>query len=327
MELDDQLAALAAGELDDDTARALRARAAADAALARRLARHERLQELLTTWAAPPLGEDAAARIDATIDEALAALDDSPLAARAEPTGPLRAADTPDEPAAATRDGVVDMQAARERRQQRRGLPAWVPGATVAAALLAVVGTGVVAGLGGGLGGFDEATDDTLADSVTTQSAQDEAADSGLAESEAARDDAAEESMDEEEALAPAEPDDIQLAEGELLALLDRIEQSEAAATQGDGDDTAEATDDDEADGGGAGEPDACVVEALERDTAAADGREVTFLARGTYADQPAQFVVISTPVDGGERIDVLAYDPADCSLLARDEVRTSAGG
>ncbi len=322
MELDDQLAALAAGELDDATARALRARAAADAALAQRLARHERLQELLTTWDAPALGEDAAARLDAAIDEALDALDDAPLADLEPTRGPLTALPTSDAdraeaagaavPAGDAGDGVVDLAAARERRDRRRSLPAWVPGATVAAALLAVVGTGVLTGLGSS---DDAATSDTLADAPAAESA-DEAADSGLAQDDTARDDMAAESMEEEAALAPAEPDDIVLAEGELLALLDRAVAHSSEATGGS-DDTAEESD---GDAEATGEPDACVVEALERDTAEADGREVTFLARGTYAEQPAQFVVVSTPTDDGERVEVLAYDPEDCSLLARDE-------
>ena len=57
------------------------------------------------------------------------------------------------------------------------------------------------------------------------------------------------------------------------------------------------------------------MVEALERDTASADDREVELLANGTYAGRDAAFVVLRT----GDRYEVLAYDPATCDLLGRD--------
>ena len=318
MELDDQLAALAAGELDDDTARALRARAAADPALARRLARHERLQELLTTWDAPRPSAEAVARIDAALDQALADLGDGPLVERAAPTGPPAAVPmraSTDETAAGTPGPeVVDLDAARTRREQRRGLPAWLSGTAVAAALLAVVGVGVIAG--GGTGGDDS---DVMADGGTEESA-----DTGMAESLDAGDEAMDEDATAEEAapLAPTTPDDVVLAEGELLALLDA--SARAGATAQDGADDAAGADDTAEDATVTTEPDACVVEALERDTADVEGREVTFLAAGTYAGAPAQFVVVRAPQDGaGDRFEVLAYDPTDCTLLDRaDEVR-----
>ena len=328
MELDDRLAALAAGELDDDTARALRARAASDPAIARRLRRHERLQALLTTWDAPPLGEDARARLDAAVDAALADLGDGPLAERAAPRGPLAAVPEPtggdSAPAASataeSRDGgdVTDLAAARARRQQRRGLPAWLSGTAVAAGLLAVLGVGVV--VGGGLGGDDGV--DVMADSATGESADAGAADDGAASSEAMDAEAGEESA----AMAPSTPGDLAIEDGELLALLDTEPGADAAAAQdGATDDTAAG--DEEADEAEVAEedavsvePDACVVEALERDTETVDGREVTYLAAGTYAGDPAQFVVVRSPAEeGGDRYDVLAYDPADCSLLDRD--------
>lgn len=332
MELDDQLAALAAGELDDDTARALRARAAADPAVARRLARHERLEALLTDWEAPAMSDGAIARLDAALDEALEDLGDEPLAGRAAPTGPLRAADgiEHDEPAGQTTpaDGVVDLGAARARRETRRGMPAWVPAATVAAALLAVVGTGIV---GGGLfSATDEATDDSMADAPMEdgEESDDGTATTGLAESEgSAAEDMADESMQAEmaEEAAPAFRATVDLQEGDLLAL---VQPPTAAVTAQDGDSGADdtASDDEGAQGddGGADADaeavDICVAEALERDTSAADERIVWRVASGTYADQEAVFVVIRTPDDDGDRYDVLAYDPADCSLLARDD-------
>ncbi len=314
MELDDQLAALVAGELDADTARALRARAAADAALAQRLARHEHLHELLTNWDAPPMSDEAAARLDAAVDEALDALDDGPLAARLAAAGPRSAAPaaaTEPSPAAASRRGsdgeVADLAAARERRERRRSLPSWVGGATVAAALLGVVGAGVLAG---GLTSSDDSAMD-MADAPTSESAEDDAGDGFTS-----ADGAADEEMAEESALASADSFEVDLAEGELLALLDAVGSADATSTQG-GD---QAESDEAADEEAASEPAACVVEALERDTAAADGREVALVAGGTYAEQPAQFVVVRTPTDGAERLEVLAYDPTDCSLLARDE-------
>lgn len=327
MELDDQLAALAAGELDDDTARALRARAAADPAVARRLARHERLQTMLSGWEAPPLSADATARLDAAVAEALDALGDEPLVDRPAPTGPLTAVpaattdDDPEPAAAATRDGVTDLSEARRRREERRTVPGWLPGASVAAALLLVVGVGVV---GGGLfSSSDEATDDVFADSPTEESADEMAedsaasglaADSGAADDDMADDGAAAESMEESAALAPAARTAVEIQEGDLLSLLDEAAEPTAGEDEG-----SDAGGDAETDDGEAARD--CVVEALERDTAEADGREVWLLATGRYAERDAVFVVIrSLDERAGDRYEVLAYDPSDCSLLARDE-------
>ncbi len=329
MELDDQLAALAAGELDDDTARALRARAAADPAVARRLTRHERLQSMLTDWEAPPLSADAAARLDAVVAEALDALGDEPLVDRPAPTGPLAAVPTTDdaEPAVASApsdDSIADLAAARQRREQRRTVPTWLPGASVAAALLVVVGTGVVAS-GGLFGSTDEATEDVFADAPAAESADDmgdESAASGLAaESDVADQDMDEgamaaESMEESATLPHARWTSVDVAEGELLSLLDGA--GEPTATDDGSSDTGG---DDQAEDGEAVRD--CVLEALERDTAAAEGREVWQLASGRYADRDAVFVVVRTPGDdAGDVYEVLAYDPGDCSLLARDETQ-----
>lgn len=329
MELDDQLAALAAGELDDDTVRALRARAAADPAVARRLARHERLEALLTDWEAPAMSDAAVARLDAALAEALEDLDDEPLADRPTPTGPLRAAEDAGHDTAAPAGGAVDLGAARERRDARRGLPAWVPAATVAAALLAVVGTGIV---GGGLfSASDESAEDSMADAPmedTDEESSDEMSATGLAESDdSADEDMADEAMDAEtaEEAAPSFRATVDLEEGDLLAL---VEPPSAAVTaeggDGAGDDTVSDDQDAESADGtdrvDAEAVDACIAEALERDTTAADERIVWRVASGTYAAQEAVFVVIRTPGEDGDRYDVLAYDPADCSLLARDD-------
>ena len=278
------------------------------------------------------MSDGAIARLDAALDEALEDLGDEPLAGRAAPTGPLRAADgiEHDEPAGQTTpaDGVVDLGAARARRETRRGMPAWVPAATVAAALLAVVGTGIV---GGGLfSASDEATDDSMADAPMedAEEADDEGMSAtGLAGSDGSADeDMADESMEAEmaEEAAPAFRATVDLEEGDLLAL---VQPPTAAVTAEDAESGADDTADDDGAQGDDGGVDAdaeaidiCVAEALERDTTAADERIVWRVATGTYADQEAVFVVIRTPDDEGDRYDVLAYDPADCSLLARDD-------
>lgn len=335
MDLDEQLAALAAGELDDDTARALRARAATDPAIARRLARHHQLQRVLEGWEAPAMSAEAAARLDERIDEALAALGDGPLSDEgATASGPrLRPlpdtadeqdASTPGGAAVPTSDGnVVDLGEAR----RRRGLPSWVPGAAVAAALVAVVGTGIV--MGGFPGGTSLDTVAGEAEDATEEAAQDEAADAaGTAADGAARLEADD---------GPMRMADVEVAEGDLLALVDTsmattqsfgsaVTDDEAPSDTAGGDDTAAAEDTEEE---AAPAPEAmtaapadapCVTEALERDTAAADGRDVWLVATGTYAEEPAVFVVVRTPATPEDRFEVLAYDPDGCTLLARDQ-------
>jgi len=166
VELDDQLAALAAGEPDDDTTRALQARVAADPALAARLARFRRLEAALRADAGPVAMDPAAVRrMDAVLDEALAALPDAPLLGAAAPTV---AATTGAGSAVSgsARDGddrVVDLADARARRT-----PRWVAGVAAAAAVLAgvvVVGPSV-------LGGDDDAARDTIALDSADQDAQ-----------------------------------------------------------------------------------------------------------------------------------------------------------
>lgn len=342
MALDDQLAALAAGELDDDTARTLRARAAADPAIAQQLARHEELHRLLRDWETPPMSEAASRRLDARVDEALAALDDGPLTERrATPAARPDAAD--DRAAAAgTGDGVVDLGRARRRRDAARpagggtiAWPSWGAAAAVAAALFAVVGVGIVLGgfpQGGGLdvlaGGGEDAEEEFAETAEDTAGPTDQEAATGMAEESAEADDEAAapttESFDsggtataDAPTFGTARREDVAVEEGELLALLDP--DRDAAAADGD---SPEESDDGADEQRSLAAAEQCVDEALERDTAQADDREVTLLADGTYAGQSAVFVVVRTPQPGDDRYEVLAYEPGDCTLLARDETR-----
>jgi len=325
VDLDDQLAALAAGELDDDTARALRARTASDPALAQRLARLEQLERLLRSWDPPAMSPEAAARLDARIDAALDELDDAPLAAQGTATSlaPLAAAGSDDGPepaatggaAAADDDTVVDLAAERERR----GLPAWASGLAIAAALAAVVGAGIV--FGGLPGGADldilaESDDDTGADSAerAEQAEEESASDSaaitgGDQDSSVGTYQAPAETMSD--ATAPRRLRGVDIALGELLQLADtEVEQHAAAGDEpaaGDG----EASDDGAA---------SCIEEALRRDTDPDGDPQLQLLADGTYDGQDAVFVVLRTATASGDRIQVLAYDPGDCSLLDAEE-------
>ncbi len=325
MDLDDQLAALAAGELDADEARALTARVGSDPALQRRLARITRLDQVLAAWDAPPLSPEAAARIDASVADALAALPDGPLVT-GEAATPLRRlrplADPSDEPDAApsaaasatsapVSDDVVDLATARARRG-RGGVPRWVAGLGVAAAAFAVVGTAgqllttsadraETDDLAGAtmadtaeeslpeasfaegpltLAGvaYDEATLDTLAGLVPNELARtDDAASSGLADSGPADDG----------------PDS----------------SSDGGQTTGGGDTSAElAPQADELQAPGAG----CLDEAL----ATGLGRPV-LLADGSYAGEPASFVVLESLDDQTTTLTTFAYAADGCSLLA----------
>lgn len=331
MDLDEQLAALAAGELDDDTARALRARAATDPAIARRLARHRQLQRLLEGWEASAMSDEAVARLDARIDEALAALDDRPLSNERvvglppQPSADASGEDAPvgDIPASGDRQ-VADLDEAR----RRRGLPSWLPGAAVAAALVAVVGTGIV--IGGLPGGADlDTIAEDSAEEATDGPVEEEAADAA-ADAEVYDDSSA---WVQDDSGGPTRRSELEVPEGELLALVDaalpEAIQSHSSALSGDGADTTDDPADEDGDASvEAQQPAAvtaapadaqCVTEALERDTEQADGREVWLVGTGTYAEEPAVFVVIRTPATPEDRFDVLAYDPAGCALLARD--------
>lgn len=183
MDLDDQLSALAAGELDSDEARAVRARVAGDPALRRQLARHEQLHAVLTGWDVPPMTDAQQDALDAAVTAALDDLADGPLVA---PGGaavlglsPLPDAEHEDDGVAAARAGahaaaggaVLDLGAARARR---RGWSTWASGLVAAAAALAVVGT-LGTGLGG-IGGSDGA-DDTSDIAAMELDADDESAD------------------------------------------------------------------------------------------------------------------------------------------------------
>lgn len=350
MDLDDQLAALAAGDLDEATARALRARVAADPALARRLARFERLDELLTGWEAPPMDDGAAGRLTDRVDEALADLDDGPLRAAASSGGPRAPA------AAASRDrshastgstaaaagggdaGVVDLGAERARR---RGIPTWASGAAVAAALTAVVGVGVGSMVVGGsdsaqdaaapaeesLAGeatddagdeaefSDEMTDDEMADEMTESAPATGAGTATMAGPRLEGVDLAEGELDR---LVTEDPDDLGAQQTSALRL-----ESGAATSEGAEDDTGGAdTESAEEDLASADPVERCTTVALERD--ADQGTETTLelVASGTYGGQDAVLVVLRRFGDAPETFEVFAYDPADCTLLDRATVR-----
>lgn len=317
MDLDEQLAALAAGELDGDTARALRARAAADPAIAGRLARHVQLQQLLEDWEAPTMSDAAVARLEARVDEALAALGDEPLAdERAEGLPPQPRARSGDRdgstggaPAAGGR--VVDLGEAR----QRRGLPSWVGGIAVAAALAAVVGTGIV--VGGLPGGGQQDTVAEPAQDATDGAVREEAEDDAAAATEAELFDSGQDTTADSGSAAPLRQSGIDLDEGDLLALVELAPAVTAESSAGTGQNTAGDDAGDEA--AAVTVPARCVTEALERDTVPADGRDVWLVAEGTYDGQDAAFVVVRTPATPDDHYEVLAYDPADCALLARD--------
>lgn len=334
MQLDDQLAALVAGELDDDTARALRARAASDPAVARRLARHQELHRLLTGWEAPAMPADARARLDAALGEALDALGDGPVRDREAPVAPVTALPDRGEQDAATGvagagaagAGVLDLGAARARR---RGFPAWAPAAAVAAVVTAVVGVGVTSG------SMDMPTADVMADGADTEAetaeeAGDESAATGMADE--SMDDEAADDMDMDDAagdadvapqvaaLAAADLVGVDLAEGELDQLTDESRWTSAETTAGGEDGDADAPDEESAEREAVRT--ACITTALERDSDGDELREVWLLATGTYAERDAAFVVLRRETGGAEVFDVFAYDPADCSLLAQDRVR-----
>jgi len=199
VDLDDQLAALAAGELDDDTARALQARAAADPALAASLARFRRLETTLRADAGPVAMSPAAVqRMDTAFDEALAALPDAPLLGAAAPAAGTAADGTDPGVAAGGDDRVVDLAAARARRT-----PRWVAGFAAAAAVLAgavVVGPGV-------LGGGDDAAQDTVALDSADEDAERMDGDDGATTMESAPADEEEAGATEEEAPAESQAD------------------------------------------------------------------------------------------------------------------------
>lgn len=333
MALDDQLAALAAGELDDDTARALRARAAADPALARRLARHEQLQQLLADWEAPTMSEDAAQRLQSRVDQALAALGDGPLQEPTSPTAPSAAAAAA---SGVSSDGVADLDAVRRRRaasgpdDRATRWPGWGAAAAVAAVLAAIVGVGVVVGGLPGGGDLDLLAGDDAAETAEDAPAGPEAFSDGTDDSAPQDDALTEESAADADITAgqtlrsgPARRAGVDVAQGDLLTLVELAqaaaadEQAQASTSESDADTGDDAADED-TDAAESGQE--CVEEALRRDTTEVDGRQVWLLAQGTYAGADAVFVVVRfTHDDAEDGYEVLAYDPVDCSLLARD--------
>lgn len=322
MDLDEQLAALAAGELPPDEARALRARVAVDPSLQRRLARLERLDVVLRDWTVPAMGADAVDRLDAAVTAALDALPDGPLAERAagdRARTPLAA--VPDDedddvaaaPVAATAgagDGVVDLAAERTRR---RGISAWLPQVGVAAVALLVVGVGV--------GSLLDST--SSEDMATDELALDDGAETEEAEESAEMADESADAMMAEPAEAP--PDALVVLEdvaysGDDLATLAAPVASTTSESDAAGSSESAATTD-SADGDGESgrmlavtpEHTACIDRAIEL----ADGLgEVVLVATGTYEGAEASFVVLR-PSDPARPAEVFAFDGA-CELLGR---------
>lgn len=202
MNLDEQLAALAAGELDDDEARAVHARVAGDPALQQRLARLRQLEETLTGWEVEPLRPDEVAALDDRVTAALDALADEPLDQAADPAVPslaeararrdqrraaARDADRRATAAAADDDGVTSARA-----PVPDGGASWTTGlVAAAAALVAIVGVGTTGLLDGGEDGGDTAALEATADAPGT--------DRGEAVDEAARSEAEGAQLSQEE--------------------------------------------------------------------------------------------------------------------------------
>jgi anti-sigma factor RsiW len=298
VKLDDQLAALAAGELDDDTARALEARVAGDAVLAQRLARFRRLHQLLEVPLEPvPMSADASARLDAALDDALAALPATPL--RAVPlTAPAE---------------VVDLATARARRST----PRWVGALTGVAAAVAAVAV-----LGGPLltGSGDDAlvAADAGAERIEEEAAADAGADSATAEMAPQQDDPAVEDSGAAGATSPVPgPSALDLGrEVQVLApfalepgteadLVDELVREYAATgTRAQQLDVLAALD---------GPAATCAAETL---AGADDGIVLLALGAGTWDGSAAVAAVLDGAGPGGATL-VLISSP-DCVELAR---------
>jgi hypothetical protein len=206
---------------------------------------------------ADPLDELASALLDGEAgDEELARADEPDVAARVAafeavarqvgaPVAPAPDADRDAAIAAALRAAtpavaatVPSLDAARERRAQRRRLPQWLPG--VAAAVLAVRGLGLlVTALPDGDGGEDQASSD-LEESAAEDTATEEGGDAGTFAEE---DDAGAGGTGGESESAPtadmAAPlgdfDDVVSLEAELRALAssgDGADEQESASEQ-----------------------------------------------------------------------------------------------
>lgn len=345
MDLDDQLAALAAGDLDGEEARALRARVGDDARLMRRLARLERLEQLLRGWDVDPMTDDQVAALDAEVTAALDALDDGPLATDRAPVlgiggarpratervddGVGGAATGPAAPRTGDDGDVVDLGAAR----LRRGIPSWASGLVAAAAALALV-TSVGVGLRG-LSGDDSdsvASDDAglaaeadaadAADGSEEEAFAEESRDTAVAADDAA---GADEAAPEAAATVGAFPgpevaadlvlDATTLADLADLLPLQRyvvaLRGSDGGVATADGDEDVAARRLDETAEAVLGEP--CVADVL----AAARPDEVTaFVGTGSY--EGVEAVVVVRLREAGDVIErtTAVYDAATCDLV-----------
>lgn len=321
MDLDDQLAALAAGELEPEEARAVRARVAADPALRQQLTRLERLDAVLASWDVPPMDEDDVARLDEAVTEALDALDDGPLVGDRGAVVGMRPRALPDDRrddhaggavAASTDDAaVVDHPA----RRDRRGVPPWVAGLTVAAAAAAVVG-----GLGTGvlqMGGDD--SDMEVADVAAEDGAEE--ADREIAER------ATTESLDPQGDTGGGEA-----ATGQAPAFVGPVVETGLALTADDLDGLAERllppAGQDEGvatgpvDGADEGAPSSLVtLPPAARDcvdaTATSDGGVLGAIALGTYEGVDVVVTVTVLPADEAATSETRVISLDDCTTLA----------
>jgi hypothetical protein len=321
VDLDDQLAALAAGELDAEQARALTARVASDPALARRLARITRLDTMLHEWQTPEMSSAAAMRMDAALTDALDALPDAPLvgAADARPVvtplpGRGDASDRDTQP-----DATDELATARARRTAP-SVPRWV--AVLGAAAAAVVVAGGGAQLLGGFSTVDsgdpmasQGIDDAEMDSIagTELSGSSFVQRTGLTLTAASlgelADDSAVAQRRADQAVAPVASFD-STVESDAKVQQDGIDTSDATTTTSSTISSAQTQNSmDSASITGAT---ACLSVALTDPNS-----PVLLVGEGTYEGEVASFVVLLRYEDDGtEVIATLAYD-ASCTLLA----------
>jgi hypothetical protein len=321
VDLDDQLAALAAGELDAEQARALTARVASDPALARRLARITRLDTMLHEWQTPEMSSAAAMRMDAALTDALDALPDAPLvgAADARPVvtplpGRGDASDRDTQP-----DATDELATARARRTAP-SVPRWV--AVLGAAAAAVVVAGGGAQLLGGFSTVDsgdpmasQGIDDAEMDSIagTELSGSSFVQRTGLTLTAASlgelADDSAVAQRRADQAVAPVASFD-STVESDATVQQDGVDAYDATTTTSSAISSAQTQNSmDSASITGAT---ACLSVALTDPNS-----PVLLVGEGTYEGEVASFVVLLRYEDDGtEVIATLAYD-ASCTLLA----------
>jgi hypothetical protein len=327
VDLDDQLAALAAGELDAEQARALTARVASDPALARRLARITRLDTMLHEWQTPEMSSAAAMRMDAALTDALDALPDAPLvgAADAPPVvtplpgrGDASDRDTQADATAAT--VATDELATARARRTAPSVPRWV--AVLGAAAAAVVVAGGGAQLLGGFSTVDsgdpmasQSINDAEMDSIagTELSGSSFVQRTGLTLTAASlgelADDSAVAQRRADQAVAPVASFD-STVESDAKVQQDGIDTSDATTTTSSTISSAQTQNSmDSASITGAT---ACLSVALTDPNS-----PVLLVGEGTYEGEVASFVVLLRYEDDGtEVIATLAYD-ASCTLLA----------